>query len=443
MRKIKILLAEDEEVLRDVLEMIIEAEIDAQIIKAHNGEEAITELKNQADIDLVISDYHMPKKNGGDVYLFNAETKNLPLFILSGGDISDYPQLNNFLKTNDKNRFIHKPFDADHIIGQIKSITESLSAVNSQINEKFIKVKLIHFIKYAQDVSDVYINIHGGKLTKIVDEQTEKEKPVELLNKYLQKGLEYIFIEKEKFQNLIKGFSNLNTSYVTPEEVINLAGIQFHISLSSLESIGVSAFQIEMISSVIEETILELQKGKFVDETFAKLIKNEGFLIGHSLYMMYLAGGILKELNFKYTTTMKKICLASFFHDASLIDDSIASFETLKELPENSKFKNLYMNHPSDSAALLKLDQDLLEDTKKLILEHHEKADGSGFPKGLLGNQVSPLSAVFILCHDIAINLIQNNFSKESLKHFLIKNESFYSLGNFVKPYQVALKIYG
>lgn len=60
--KIKILLVEDSRFMRSMeLNMLKEAGFD-NVITAGDGEEAIDILQKQEDIDLIISDWNMPKK---------------------------------------------------------------------------------------------------------------------------------------------------------------------------------------------------------------------------------------------------------------------------------------------------------------------------------------------------------------------------------------------
>jgi HD-GYP domain-containing protein (c-di-GMP phosphodiesterase class II) len=40
-------------------------------------------------------------------------------------------------------------------------------------------------------------------------------------------------------------------------------------------------------------------------------------------------------------------------------------------------------------------------DVDLIIAQHHERPDGSGFPRGLSSTYIAPLSAIFIVAHDM------------------------------------------
>lgn len=116
MNPFKILIVDDEEMLQDLLELILQDEFECHTTKASNGLEAMDILKSGAEFDLIISDYKMPKANGGELCLFNIAHKNIPFFLFSGGDLEDYPELAKFTAANRFNRFFNKPFDEKQVV---------------------------------------------------------------------------------------------------------------------------------------------------------------------------------------------------------------------------------------------------------------------------------------------------------------------------------------
>ena len=127
MKKFKILIAEDEEMLLDLFEMLISGEIDCEITTATNGEEAMGILKLDNDFQLIISDFKMPKMTGGELFNFNRKHDNIPFFLFSGGELEDYPELKEFKISNSKNRFFNKPFSEKILITEIKNLYASIS----------------------------------------------------------------------------------------------------------------------------------------------------------------------------------------------------------------------------------------------------------------------------------------------------------------------------
>ena len=67
---LKILVADDEEDIRELLQMIMSSQ-GAHVTVAVDGQEAIDIIeKEKNSIDLILSDFKMPKKNGHDIMDF-------------------------------------------------------------------------------------------------------------------------------------------------------------------------------------------------------------------------------------------------------------------------------------------------------------------------------------------------------------------------------------
>lgn len=49
-----------------------------------------------------------------------------------------------------------------------------------------------------------------------------------------------------------------------------------------------------------------------------------------------------------------------------------------------------------------------LPDLDRILIEHHEKPDGTGYPKGLKGSQISPLGLLFNLSHQLSNIIIKD-----------------------------------
>ena len=124
MKKFKILIVEDEEMLLDLFEMLISGEIKCEITTACDGLQAMKVLEADHDFQLVISDYRMPKCSGGDLYKHMKDRYNIPFYLFSGGELEDYSEFNDFKTNNPDNRFFNKPFNEKELIREIKLLFE-------------------------------------------------------------------------------------------------------------------------------------------------------------------------------------------------------------------------------------------------------------------------------------------------------------------------------
>ena len=214
------------------------------------------------------------------------------------------------------------------------------------------------------------------------------------------------------------------------------------MSLEGLKDIGISDEQVDCTNQIIKETIDSLLSDSKSKDHFIKLCEIEGFYIGHSMLIIYIAGRIINELDFNFSTTMPKICSAAFYHDFSLFGLDIEYDEMKTHDIKDLELSKQIFDHPMTSGQYLVTSSELIEDTKKIIREHHELPNGDGYPKKLTASQISPLSCLFILSQQITFCLIRNNFSKERLNIFLDNAEAEFNQANFSKFYKASRAVF-
>lgn len=104
--------------------------------------------------------------------------------------------------------------------------------------------------------------------------------------------------------------------------------------------------------------------------------------------------------------------MAALFHDIGLQNDELAKIKTLDELDSKADQFTEYevsqfMDHPMAGAQLvMRLSKDNAE-AEQAILQHHERPNGSGFPRKLKARYISPTAALFMVAHDFVAELME------------------------------------
>ena len=70
-------------------------------------------------------------------------------------------------------------------------------------------------------------------------------------------------------------------------------------------------------------------------------------------------------------------------------------------------------------------------DLDKILLNHHEKYDGTGFPHGIGWSKLPFLSTVFIVAHEFIIHMHKSDFSEGEMVKFIELKKGEYLEGNF------------
>lgn len=123
-----------------------------------------------------------------------------------------------------------------------------------------------------------------------------------------------------------------------------------------------------------------------------------------------------KLCNINQVKDLSELILASMLHHIGL---STIDFTYFMEIPSKIHRSNhsLYFKHPAMSVQIIRRSgANISQRSLQIILEHHERSDGSGHPNGLKEDKIDPLSFILGACsHWVEYSLS----SKMSLKRII------------------------
>ena len=162
----------------------------------------------------------------------------------------------------------------------------------------------------------------------------------------------------------------------------------------------------------------------------------------------YLSVAIVAQTDWASDNSMQKLSMSAIFQDLSLQNDELVSivstddprFEKLSE-----ELKKEVLNHPSKSVSLInevKAIQDVANNIKEVVLNHHERPLGKGFPRKLTTEHLSGLSCIFIMAHEFSHRLLYEKINLDILKKIAEDFETTYSDSHFRKPYDAFKKVF-
>ena len=126
LKKLKLLFVEDEE---DLLCIISDAltKLEANFITTNNGLDAFNIVKENLDIDVIITDINMPVLNGLElIKKIRKENINIPIIVMSAHTEIEYI---NEIKKYKINEYLLKPFDFIKFIELITSMDETKNVI--------------------------------------------------------------------------------------------------------------------------------------------------------------------------------------------------------------------------------------------------------------------------------------------------------------------------
>lgn len=297
-----------------------------------------------------------------------------------------------------------------------------------------------------------------GCIYWIIDRDKEN-----IVTKYSH-GFSYRSLEEMDYVTLVNLFDNSQGRLVFIEDARNdpripdlerlgkrrvgsITGIFFDIA-GSLEGILAVYFhdrrllsedQLELVSALGEQGAIALQKAISFDE---KLIENmrrmvEGLAMaleakdeqthGHSVRVASLARLVAKEMGLT-DSEIETIYHGGMLHDIGKIGMEDTILQRLGLLSKSEM--DVVRRHPEIGAKITK-PLNFLSNVEPLILHHHERFDGSGYPDGLKGRDI-PLGARILTVCDafetmlagrrylagMSVDDAAHNLSSEGGRHF-------------------------
>ncbi len=118
---------------------------------------------------------------------------------------------------------------------------------------------------------------------------------------------------------------------------------------------------------------------------------------------------------------VEEIALGALLHDIGKIKIPESVFANFN--PNNEKHNSIVQLHTHIGYNIIKDDLQLSENIAKIAFEHHEKNDGSGYPKGKSGELISLQSQIISVCNHFDNFVTNSNGSYEikSVKDILKK----------------------
>ena len=170
-----------------------------------------------------------------------------------------------------------------------------------------------------------------------------------------------------------------------------------------------------------------------------RLNLNQGrYLASHSLMLAEIACAMCYQIGWVSSGTYLKLSLAALMHDIALHDNALARVRDIKDPRVITHWTPVQLEevrqHPIRAAHWASQFTDIPQEVDSIVVQHHENADGTGFPRGLFHNHISPLSSLFIIAHDLLDGfLAQGTGPGADLISFLDETEERYSKGTFRK----------
>ncbi|MBF0316424.1 MAG: response regulator [Oligoflexia bacterium] len=446
-----VLLVDDEESVLELNTLELEGKLDVQVIDVRCGNDAIAYLKQNPTVDIVICDYDMPNGNGALVYNYvknwnhSNQTQAISFIFFTSRALNELKETLGFTN-QERDGYLQKPLG-------FKLLTETTARLlNTKSNtgaSEYCKVGLKRFLKFSISNFDLYIKLAEDKFVKVINKNNTYD-PIQI-EKYAEKGIDYLHISKEDFSEFSTQYSkaleaSLKDHTLSTEDRVakEVEGVQFiH---ETIQNLGINQTVVTTTNLLIESNQQMLKNNPDIFKLLTSMMANKNYIYEHSLMMSYFGSMIATEMKWSTSATLQKIVSACFMHDMLLENPEFAKIEQLTDdvIASNAlthRQVEAIKKHPTEMAAKVRTIKNFPPDIDQMIMDHHERPDGSGFPRGITSSHISPMTTLLIITEEFVAQIFQKKVNANTIHKVAAGIKAKYNHGNFKKTIEGFLSV--
>lgn len=416
---------------------------DGSIITVSSNQEIINTLKSRGKPELLLVDLDLVTHENGALQVFLEEMKVFFPVIASSNSSEAHTIIKNFTTVSG---LLEKPVSVDAFTDLVKGLITGPASSPSHVA---IGIKTILDMECTN--FDLYLKLSSSNYVKFIS----KNDVFSTLDaeKLMAKGVEDLHVLASDAYDLLRGWEKklqssgpVENSKVEPKQVV--IAIE---ALESIERISKSMnWSQEIVTSAqkaVNTAIVMLSKDtQLAGILRLKLANRSSDFSRHVGLMCFLNCAFSSYLGWTHEAGQVKLVMAALLHDVALDESYYKNIYTWNARASNFKDKSpetvKYRLHPLHASKLACKLELLPPDVDQIILQHHERKDGSGFPRSLTYSQISHLTTVFIMVEDLVDFIGDGQHLETSVKDYLTWGQSFYDQGNFKKFFdKIKIKI--
>lgn len=430
----EILLVQPDKDVREMMAFTFESQFDATVHRLETPQEAFDLLLEDTPIELIVCN---DTKDNLKLfkYLLSVEA-TIPCLLIqptNKDEVAAFPDLNVIGRVD----ITASEEDLKEVMKEV--ITQGKLEQDKEESD-YSRIKTELLIKVVPLQADIYIRLSRIKFVKLFKKGDVFD--INDLDRYLKKKkVEYLFLKKDDASAFVNKFKTVLADVLKRDDLTVDQSIELASSVhEAVQELGSQLGFTPEVQSLVKDNVSAVLSGVRKGGTLGNLLQNmekepKKYLSSHSVMIAHVACGIAAKMDWSSDTTFEKLTYAALLHDIHLKNHQLAQITTLEELRKsNNSFKpeeiDHFLKHPLACAETAMNFSEIPADVAAIIREHHERPDGSGFPRKLTSARIAPLSAVFIVAHDIVLGHFKNG---ESIEEFKEKYGDSLKVGNFRK----------
>lgn len=445
----RFLIVEDQDMLRGVIVLTVDTLFPQSTIhQSATVKDAQTLLSSSGKpYDLIICDYDLLDGFGSQVYEHIRKSLGLktPFLFQTSHPVERLVEMMTFNETELGNGYLKKPYTPSTLKKKIREMLGIVQApaVTPEI-PKYIAIRTPFFLHYNTSLVDVFVKedeIYSRVISANMNYASSD------ITHLIEAGQSFLYVRQTDYDNFGKDAIHFDflTSDLAPSKNFRESWeSHYEVARGLLQSYGISSSVFENSKMALDSVASHMNNLPSVTlQLISEQLHGGKYLSDHSLMVAILSTALVKGLAWDLKTLREKFVVAALFHDLTLTNQvAMIDLYPDKLVTLSRADQKTYHDHPQKVAHFLSYSLSFSKDSENIILEHHERPDGTGFPRRLDASHIHSLSAVFIVAHEIIKEMYLSNFDPNAIGHIVRKVTSTHYQGNFAQLAKILPKIF-
>lgn len=265
--------------------------------------------------------------------------------------------------------------------------------------DEMLSVPILNFLPGMSLPLDVFVRLPNGKYVQIA--RKGDQTPTEQFQNYKQKNIDSVYVNKKDYEIFVEesisvGNNMINTKNLPTEtkaEVIKKCAV--HV-INALNNMGFNERLLKHAQKICNQSILFASQEPDLFKLLETLNHEDVYEFNHAIGVANVSIMLAKHLNLASDEGLEHLGLACLLHDIGKqeIPEKIINLEP--DQMTNDQLQ-LYQSHPHMGYKMLSEIPYINEDVLRIVRQHHENVDGSGYPQGLKEYKIHPLANIVAL----------------------------------------------
>jgi putative nucleotidyltransferase with HDIG domain len=399
----KILVVDDDDIFRGAVEKNLKA-AGHEVVSAQNGKVALEQMAAHKPA-LIISDVRMPEMDGLELLKRVRSASQIPFILITGFSEIMETQTAHNLGADD---FLPKPFYGEDLN---RAVSRCLAPASKSFepDSEFCKLAIDDFITGRTIKFNIFVRLSEAKFIKLAHKGEDIS--MDRIKYYRGKGLTHLYLRREDFRQYVGFTVSLNQAarrnhIISPEKKLGLLRYTGEILSEQIQHDGIDIQAYDSAQAFVGATLDILTDNPKAVDVLEALRHHADHVLVHSVGVSLYSVMIAQAMQWHLPANRAKVALGGLFHDIGLKEISRALLDRPRYTWNHTEVKT-YETHTARGVHILADIEELSEDVREVVKQHHENCLSRGFPAGLKKSAIHPMAKLISVADEFCYRIVK------------------------------------